>query len=247
MALKSKITDKAEFDKLSDDLKKEYTEKDGAWFLQADDLSELRTLLETERNDRKKLEDELKVIRDAAKKADDEKREAEELAARERAKKEQDWDALENSYKAKVTEAENKGKEKIANLEKIIENLTVESGAKVMAAEISTVPELMEPIILRRLRPEIHGDKVITRVLNPDGTPSALSLDDLKKEIVANKSYATIIKAGNGSGGGAGGNNSGGGATKKISEMTEKERVAYHNEVGGDAYRAQARSEGLPV
>jgi len=60
-----------------------------------------------------------------------------------------------------------------------------------------------------------------------------MNMDDLEKEFVANKTFATIIKASSGSGGGAGSGsgNGGSGASpsgKKLSEMTGAERTALY-------------------
>lgn len=48
-------------------------------------------------------------------------------------------------------------------------------------------------------------------------------------------------------GGGAGGTGSSGGSAKKISEMTEIERVAHHTAIGEEAFKAQIAAEKKPA
>ena len=85
--------------------------------------------------------------------------------------------------------------------------------------------------IKARLDLEIADGVPITRVLDAAGKPSALSLDDLKKEFVDNKSYAAIIKASDANGGGAGPSSDGNGVpNKKLSEMTATEEAKFANE-----------------
>jgi hypothetical protein len=245
--LKTKIT-KAEYDALSDELKKVYKQDGDSYLLQAEDAQQLRDLLATERAERKRLEDAAAEAKKASDEAAAAKKLAEEEAARELAKKNKDVEALEASWQAKVQEAKTQGEAAANKYKAMLENILVDSEADKLAAEISTVPALLKPIIKARLRAELDGEKPITRVLDANGNASAANLADLKQELVANKEFAAIIKAGNGSGGGANGNNSSSGAAgKKISEMTEAERVAHHRTVGAERFREQAKAEGLPV
>lgn len=144
-----------------------------------------------------------------------------------RAEKGQDVAALEASWQQKVTAAEDKVKKIEGELTTEIERLLVTNTATSMAHEISTVPELFQDVIAKRLKVEKGADgKYFTRVLDAAGTPSASNLDDLKKELLANEKYAAIIISGKGSGGGAGGSGSGGGAgEKKWLEYSDAELV----------------------
>lgn len=133
-----------------------------------------------------------------------------------KADKGKDVQALEQSWQDKLTAAEAKGQQAIAELTAEVERLLVTNTAASLAHEISTVPELFSDVIAKRLKVEKGADgKYFTRVLDAAGTPSASSLDDLKKELLANEKYAAIIISGKGSGGGAGGSGSGGGAAEK--------------------------------
>ena len=72
-----------------------------------------------------------------------------------------------------------------------------------IANEISTVPDLMSGAISARLTTEIVDGKATTRVLDQDGKPSALTVEELKKEFVANEKFSSIIVGSNASGSGA--------------------------------------------
>lgn len=144
-----------------------------------------------------------------------------------RAEKGQDVAALEASWSGKV-DAEKAAHEKTKNeLTSEVERLLVTNTSIAMAGEISTVPELFQDVIAKRLKVEKGADgQYFTRVLDAAGSPSAATLDDLKKELLANEKYAAIIISGKGSGGGAGGSGSGGGAgEKKWLEYSDAELV----------------------
>lgn len=227
MALKSKITDKAEFDKLADVLKAEYKEENGVYLLQSDDANELRTAKDREAERARTAEAERDRLK--AEKADAEK--AIQDAKDEAARKAGDVTSIEESYKGKLATQKSEHDAEVKRLKSQIEDLTIGVASTGMAAEISIAPDLMEPIIRKRLKLETDGDKAVVRVLDAEGKASALSLDDLKKEFTSNPKYATVIKGSDASGGGAHGNNPGGGALptgKKFSSLTLTERTALH-------------------
>lgn len=244
--LKTKIT-KADFDALPDALKAYYKQDGDNYLLQSDDAAELRAAKERESAARIAAEAEAKRLKDEAAAAETARLKAEQDAADEKARKSGDIAALDKSWQAKLDDAVRVERERADKLEKQLRSALVDGKAEALAAEISTTPELLAPLIAARLDPDLTGEKAIVRIKDANGQPSAANLDDLKKEFVANAKFAAIIKGSNASGGGANGNNSGGGAAnKKISEMTEAEKVAYHR-ANPEAYKAQARQEGLPV
>lgn len=241
MALKSKVT-KAEFDALPEALKEHYKEVGDHYLLDSDDAEELRKAKEREAEERKRE----KERADAAEKAQREAEERERVAKEEAAKKKGDIAALELSWKEKSEKAVADEKTKREATEAQLRMLLVDNVAISIANEISTSPKLIIPHLKARMAAELTGDKPITRVLDADGKPSALSLDDLKKEFVANADFAAIIKGSNANGGGAGGNGSGGGAPsgKKIKDMTEAERTAMARS-NPEGYRAMCKAEGI--
>lgn len=239
MKIKTKIT-KAEYDALDDVKKGLYIEKNGSYVLDTDEADDLRRTLDAIRGDNAALKAELDQIKQAKDDADKAAREAAEEAARKKG----DVTALEASWKSKVDEAERKGAETAAGLRKQIEALTVGAAADKIAAEISTVPELLAPLIRGRLQVEMDGETPAVRVLDDTGKLSAKTLEELKQEYVDNPKYAGILIGSKATGGGASGNLPGGaGGAKKISEMNEVERVAHFNKVGAAVFEQQLAAE----
>jgi len=148
-----------------------------------------------------------------------------------------DIDALEKSWKKKYDTLQNEfNTMKEANAQ-TLNKLFVDGEAKRLAAEISTVPDLMTDLIAKRLIVDTSGETPITRVVDIDGRPSALSINELKQEFVDNKAFSAIIKESNASGGGADQTGDGNGVPKKLSDMTATEEVAFANS-HPEAYKA---------
>lgn len=199
--LKRKL-DKAVWEKLSDEMKPLYKEKDGAYILdlesaasEDDDTGELRRA-----NDRLKQD-----LKDA-KKALKDKEALEEEGDVLDAKKKGDIEKLEKSWQGKVDAVT---KEKDAVIEKqstFIKTTMLDSAAKDVSS-IATSPAILMPHVKSRLTVDLDGDVPTIRVLDKDGKPSAASLDELKKEFVANKDFSTIIVGSKASGGAAKANN----------------------------------------
>lgn len=200
-----------------------YEEKDGKFVLKVKGIPQLQ-------NDdglRKKVDELL-----AEKKAEQQKRkEAEEQArkeAEENARKKGDIDALEKSWGEKFTARETELLNEKQSLEAQVYKLTVGSKATELAAKLA-VPgsdSVLLPHISNRLQVETVDGEIKIRVLDLQGKPSALSIEDLEKEFRANEAFKPLIRASNASGSGASGGQ-GGGATKKPSEMTTQERVEW--------------------
>lgn len=228
MALKRKIT-KVEFDVLSDGLKTEYKADGDHYVLDLDDAGFETLKNEKAEEKRKREEAEAKLAQ--REKADAEAAEALRLEREKAAKAAGDTEALEASWKEKHAADVAAAKSEAATAQTALKSIFINKVAKDMAEAISTVPDLIIDKIKSRLDLEIHEGQPITRVLSADGKPSALSLDDLRKEFVDNKSYAAIIKASDSQGGGAGAGNDGNGVpNKKLSEMTATEEAKFANE-----------------
>jgi len=137
-------------------------------------------------------------------------------AAEEAAKKSGDVEALEKSWQDKLTAREAELTGQLTGYEKMVSDMTAGAQALKLAAEMS-IPgsaDAMLPHIKSRLTTEIHEGKPVLRVLDADGKPSALSIDDLRKEFENNKAFAPLLIGSHASGGGAVNNGKeGGGAT----------------------------------
>lgn len=246
--LKSRINNKADFDALSDALKALYKEENGVWLLQSDGADELRRAKDEEAERRRKAEEERDELRRKEEAAARETARLKDEADRAEARKKGDLKALEETLNAQHKAAMDAATAETERLKNMLRMSLVDGLALNIATEISTVPDLLAPEIAKRLEADISGPTGVVRIKDAVGNVSAtLTPELLKKEFVDNTKYAAIIKGTNASGAGGNGSGSGGGAvTKKISEMTEAERVVFYRR-DPDAYRTQARAEGLPV
>ena len=197
---------KAEYDALPASMKKLF-KADGddyvSTFQTEDEVSALKNANERNKEELRQLKTDLKELRDAQSKAGDDD-----------AKRKGDIEALEKSWQTKLNAAEQKAKGEIDKRDAALRQLLVTSEAAKIAAEISTAPHLIEHFVAQRLAAEFDGDMPKTRVLDSNGKPSALSLDDLKKDFLADKRFESILVGSRGSGGGAGGTKPGSGGFK---------------------------------
>lgn len=198
-----------------------YEQKDGAYFLKVsgvvpesdiDGLKASRDALLAEKKEQQRL----------AQEAENEKLRIEREALEEAARQKGDWQALEDSYKAKLAEKETEFTSQAENLRKQVYKLTVGDQALKLASEISKSHAIgiMTPFIEQRLTLDENNN---VRVLDLQGKPSAMTIDDLKQEFKANAMFQDIVVANNSSGGGATGGGFGGGAAKKPSEYSVQE------------------------
>lgn len=226
MALKLKIS-KEEFDKLPDDIKAEYAEKDGSYVLDVtgiEDTGALRRAKDREAQQRKDAE---KALREA-------QAELDKLTEGD-ARKKGDIETLEKAWQGKLDSQKNEYESKLSQRESFIKSNLVDSVAERLAAKISTSPALLMPHIKGRLVADLDGDKPVTKVLDANGKVSDMTLEALETEFVGNKDYAAIIKGNNASGGGASKKGaSGGGATfntdkgnDDLTKLNPREMVAY--------------------
>jgi hypothetical protein len=106
----------------------------------------------------------------------------------------------------------------------------VDNVAQKLAAEISVSPELMLPHIRGRLRAEFSEGKGMTRVLDKDGSLSAASLEDFKKELLDNPVFKPILIGSKASGSNApsgGQRSSSAPSDKRLADMSPSELAAH--------------------
>jgi len=204
MALKKKIT-KAEFEKLAEHFKVEYKEDGENYILDLDgeeDTGALKRALDREKQEAKEAK---QALKDAQKKLD----ELDNTDARKRG----DIEMLEKSWKAKLEARETELSGKIEKLQGATKKSLLVGTADKIASEISTVPALMAKVIRERLHVDFDGEEATLKVLDANGQISALTIEELKKEFLTNKDYASIITGSKATGGGASGaDKKGGGA-----------------------------------
>lgn len=135
-------------------------------------------------------------------------------------------EALKKKHDAEIAKLKTEVAEKDGHLQ---EHLVL-STARAMAAEISTVPDLLEDKIAKRLKLVYDDGKPVVKVIGEDGEVTDKKIEDLKASFVADEKFASIIVGSKASGGGAAGGSKGGGASKKkLSEMSATEEAEFAN------------------
>jgi hypothetical protein len=199
-------------DDLSDDVKKMYTEKDGAFVLDVSgldipDVSGLKSALDKERDRANAAE---KAAKDAAKK----RREADDEAARKAGDIKKVEDNLREHYKGELESRDNK----IAVRDKKLSNVLIRDEARRIATSLAVntdcVPLLAE-YIERRIGIQDDDDEFNVVVV---GEHAGLSMKEFVDQIKQDKSLANVLKAGDGTGGGTTGGQ-GAGSTSKVVDL----------------------------
>lgn len=230
MALKTKIT-KEDHATLPEAVQALYVEKEGAFVLdlEADDsFSNIK-------KEKKALQDQLAEIKAQF-----------ETEKELKLKKDGDIKALEESYKLKFEESKKQYDGLMQSDRSFIGSLIRESRAKDLAAKLfGENATIALPHVLNRLEHEVltvdGKNEHNLRVLDKSGKPSALTLEDLEKEIVADSNFKSILKATNASGGAGAPNNSGAGKhtaagsgkdAPDLSKMKPSELLDFMNSKG---------------
>jgi len=205
MALKRKI-DKETFDALPKDVQKVYTKEGEDYLLDLegmDDVDELRRAKDREAENAKQLRKDIKAAKDRVK-------ELEDAAAEGDPAKANDIKKLDAAHKAELKKIADESAEreaalatKLATKDAQTKASMINAAASALANKISTAPAIFADTIAKRLSVDLEGDEPKLVILNKDGKPSAMTMEQLSKELVANKDYASIIVASKASGSGA--------------------------------------------
>lgn len=208
MALARKIT-KDQFEKLVDNIKFEYMADGDSYMLQTTGDEDTGAL----RRANQRLKDQVENLEmkndDLAGKLD--------KIEKNPARKQGDIDALERQWTKEKETAVNEVTAKLEKANGFIKQTLLENAAAGLAEKISTSPSLIRPHIERRLQIDIDGDTPSVKVLDKDGKASALTVEKLGEEFVANKDFSSIIRVTKASGG-AGSPSPNGGAVKPTSQ-----------------------------
>lgn len=192
MALKAKIT-KAAWEKLSEDIKKEYVTDGDGYKLDVDGIEDAAAALAARDNANKERNAAKKALSEAQAKLDEIEAEA--------ATKSGD---VTKQIAAATKKIETERDEALAKVEKLtgfVQKSVLESSASKLAGEISKSPKLLLPHITSRLSVDFDGDEPVLRVKGPDGKPLAGGIEKLREEFVANADFADIITASKAQGG----------------------------------------------
>lgn len=152
----------------------------------------------------------------AAKKAAEEKA---ALEAEELLRKSGDVSALEKSWQAKYEKLEADKNSQIEAINGNLNGLLVDNVASKIANDLALPgsADLLMPHIKSRLATEIKDGKAVTVVRDLSGKPSALTVEELAKEISANQAFAPVLVGSKATGGGAGGGKGGSATGKTLS------------------------------
>jgi hypothetical protein len=204
-----------------------YTEVDGKFVLGIEglpvpeDVSGLKSQLQTLLDETKEAKRQKKEIEDAAR-----------LDREDAARKSGNVEEIEKSWSEKFNrrEAELNGllEQERGSLSGQIRDLTVGRTATDIASALA-IPgsaKALLPHIERRLSVEQRDGKPVVVVLDQFGKLSAATLDELKAEISGDSAFAPLIAGSKASGGGAAGAGNGGGAAKGNIGGTKTERTA---------------------
>lgn len=198
--------------------------------IKPEDVEKLQADLKSAMEALDEQNDELERYKAKHKEAEKHLKEKERLAkeaTEEAARKSGDVEALEKSLHEKYANDISERDAKIAEQDSIISKMTVGSEAQRLAADLA-VPgsaEVLLPHIERRLQVEIRDGTPSIRVLDKDGKPSASSVEDLRKELEGNASFAPLIIGSKASGSGAPGGKGFAGNTDEIMKMKPVDRM----------------------
>ena len=209
MALKKKLT-KEEHSKLPDHLKAEYIE-DGDGFrldIEGDeDTGALKRAKDREAQLRREAETKLREAQEQL-----------DALGNDDARKKGDIQTLEKSWQKKLEDQKSEYEGKVSKLTSHTTKTLVDNVATQIATKISNAPALLLPHIKSRLQADFEGDSPVTRVLDKDGKPSAMTVEELAAEFVANKDFSAIITASKASGGAGRSSNQNGGSAPNQSD-----------------------------
>lgn len=211
-------------------------------FTQADIDAAVKKVTDANEADTKGLKEKVDELLTESKAAKQKAKDAEDAAAeaaRKAAEDGGDIEAIKKSYEDKITKMETDHKAELASVNGALTGATTEAQATSLAAEIA-VPGSERHLrrdILDRLASDVVDGKVKTTVLDKDGKPSAMTLDELKAEIAGDPANKSLVRASDSSGGGAP-NSKGGAGGFKRSTMSSKDKADYIEEHGQEKYLA---------
>jgi hypothetical protein len=198
MALRAKIK-KSAYDKLSDELKKEYVEDGDEFRLDVDGLEDTGALRRAKDREAQRAKDAEAELESLQKKVD----KLETGKAGDVVRLQKKWDEEKSELTTKHTESLSK---KDAFITKQLKSTL----AAQIASELNPkAPKVFLPHIEARLSVDLTGDDPKIVILGADNKPSSLTAEQLRQEFVANKEFASIIVGSKASGGAGANNNKG--------------------------------------
>jgi len=144
------------------------------------------------------------------------------------ARKTGDIGTIEKSWQKKLEDQKTATDKTTIGLKKQLEAVMIDGALATVAAEIFTKPTRDVRLLKDRVYVDYDGETPVLRIRDKDGKPSALTLEDLKKETVDNPDFKDILLGSKASGSGGAGGNQGGGAAKQPKDYSEQERIELY-------------------
>lgn len=210
-------------DGLDESLQALYEERDGMFFLKVQGAVAEDELQGIKAN-RDALLAEKKEQQRIAQEAEAERLRIEREATEAQARKNGDLEAIEASWREKLTTTEQTLKAQLEEAQRKNYELTVGRQAQELAGKLAkpNAQRLLAKEIKERLTLDEDGK---LRVLDAQGKPTALTVQELEAELRANPEYQDIIVINNASGGGATGGGQGGGAAKTRADYDTVDKI----------------------
>ncbi len=237
MALQYEIDDVSELDESVQSLYQKDDES-GKYRLAVegiDDGKELKDALRKEREERAARQKRIDELEEEQRKV----REDADKARLEAAKKNGDTEALEKSWQEKLAAREAELQAELEKYQGTVVKLTSGQTATKLAADLAVQgsADVLMPHIERRLKTEYREGQPTTVVLDKDGKPSAMTVDELKQEFMGNKAFAPLIAGTKATGAGRTGGDGSGATGKSITradfdQLNHVERAAFVRDGG---------------
>jgi len=235
-------------DAVDEPLRELYEEKDGKFALKVEGIEPtdgLKSALQKERADRAAYEKQVKAWQGLGKTPDEIKEllAAQEQAELAKAEKAGEWEKLRAQMNEKHDAALKAKDETISAMRARLNAELVDAKAVSAIAAAKGVPELLLPHVQRHVKVD---DEFNVHVVDAKGDPRVnekgepLSIADLISEMKASEVFGRAFEGSGQSGSGKQPGNGAGGAgvTKKSDFKTEKDRAAFVEKHGFDAYKA---------
>lgn len=229
---------KEDYAKLDPVIQKLYNESDdGSFTLEVEGMEDTGALKRAKDHEKKLRQDAEKKARETLDQLESIQAEVASAKEADAAKKAKGKDggeteALVKSWEAKLAKREKELTSQLDLLQGTLKGSALDALASKMAADLAGEnSEIILPHIRGRIQVDLVDGKPVTKILDHEGSPSALTPDELRKEFLSNTKFAAIVVGSKGSGGGAGGSRKGGGgATKRLAEMSATEEAKFAND-----------------
>lgn len=130
-------------------------------------------------------------------------------------------------FDEKITAANSRADKAVLNLKSSLQERAVMELAVRLAGDSAA---LLIPHLKDRVQVNEVGEQYVVQVTDINGTPSALTMEDLGKEFKANKLFEKVLLGRQSSGGGSSGGSGGSGGTEEYAKYFDRAGPEYNTE-----------------